>query len=406
MTYIRGWFLRTQVVRRAACVAAWLLLGILGLTSVALAQEIRYIYDDLSRLVGVVDQQGNVAEYVYDAVGNILEIRRLTANPSVNVAITLVSPTKGPVGATVQILGKGFSITPAENQVAFNGTPASVMAATATSVTTTVPSGATSGPVTVTTPLGSAASPEPFIVVSPVAVAPLEVAVFPRLPVQFNANVPVTWRVNLIDGGNATVGTITTGGLYQAPAAVPAPATVTVTALSQQDPRLSATAQVTILTPPSPLVAQPVSLGFPPTVPPPLVAAPLVAPLVSLGVVPPPPPAPANVLMTTTVSLAIAPVITTTMPNAATQGAANLTFTLQGVGFTGATDVQFLLNGAPDPTITVTGLTASPDGTQATGTLSVDPQAALGPRVITIVTPNGTSGALGIGGNLFQVTSP
>lgn len=32
------------------------------------AQEIRYLYDDLGRLVGVVDQQGNAAEYVYDAV--------------------------------------------------------------------------------------------------------------------------------------------------------------------------------------------------------------------------------------------------------------------------------------------------------------------------------------------------
>ncbi len=50
----------------------------LGLLVIALAifaapapgQEVRYFYDALNRLVGVVDAQGNGAEYIYDAVGN------------------------------------------------------------------------------------------------------------------------------------------------------------------------------------------------------------------------------------------------------------------------------------------------------------------------------------------------
>src|SRR5262245_2695567 len=49
----------------------------LALTTLALAQQpptIQYIYDDLNRLIKVIDPAGNVAEYVYDAVGNILEI--------------------------------------------------------------------------------------------------------------------------------------------------------------------------------------------------------------------------------------------------------------------------------------------------------------------------------------------
>ena len=37
---------------------------------------IHYLYDDLDRLVGVVDQQGNVATYTYDAEGNATEDRR------------------------------------------------------------------------------------------------------------------------------------------------------------------------------------------------------------------------------------------------------------------------------------------------------------------------------------------
>ena len=42
----------------------------------------------------------------------------------------------------------------------------------------------------------------------------------------------VTWSVNGMAGGNATVGTITTGGLYTAPASVPTQNVVTVKATS------------------------------------------------------------------------------------------------------------------------------------------------------------------------------
>jgi len=38
--------------------------------------SVYYVYDDLNRLVAVVDQQGNAATYTYDAVGNILKIDR------------------------------------------------------------------------------------------------------------------------------------------------------------------------------------------------------------------------------------------------------------------------------------------------------------------------------------------
>jgi YD repeat-containing protein len=35
---------------------------------------VQYVYDDLGRLVKVVDQNGNVATYNYDAAGNLLSI--------------------------------------------------------------------------------------------------------------------------------------------------------------------------------------------------------------------------------------------------------------------------------------------------------------------------------------------
>jgi len=59
-------------------------------------------------------------------------------------------------------------------------------------------------------------------------------------------NTQVTWQVNTITGGNATVGAISTAGVYTVPATVPSPATVTVTAISVADSTRSASAMVTI----------------------------------------------------------------------------------------------------------------------------------------------------------------
>ncbi len=60
------------------------------------------------------------------------------------------------------------------------------------------------------------------------------------------SNTTVTWQVNGVTGGNSTVGTIATSGLYTAPASVPNPATVTVRAVSQADTTKSASASVNI----------------------------------------------------------------------------------------------------------------------------------------------------------------
>ena len=65
------------------------------------------------------------------------------------------------------------------------------------------------------------------------------------------SNTDVTWQVNTIQGGNDTVGTITSMGLYTAPAQVPDPATVTVTAVSKATDVANAMAAVTITTAPS-----------------------------------------------------------------------------------------------------------------------------------------------------------
>lgn len=60
------------------------------------------------------------------------------------------------------------------------------------------------------------------------------------------ANTSVTWSVNGVTGGSASMGMITSSGLYTAPADLPSPTTVQVTATSQADPTKFATAQLNI----------------------------------------------------------------------------------------------------------------------------------------------------------------
>jgi YD repeat-containing protein len=124
---------------------------------------VNYVYDDLGRLAGVIDVNGNAAEYSYDAVGNILSISRFTGT---QVSIINFSPESGPIGAAVTINGTAFSSTASQNTVQFNGTAAVVSSATNSQLQVTVPSSAAPGPISVTSPNGSATSTENFTVTS------------------------------------------------------------------------------------------------------------------------------------------------------------------------------------------------------------------------------------------------
>jgi len=63
----------------------------------------------------------------------------------------------------------------------------------------------------------------------------------------------VNWLVNNVAGGNSTVGTIDTTGLYTAPGAPLSPALVTITAVSQANSAVSGTYPVTIVATPTAL---------------------------------------------------------------------------------------------------------------------------------------------------------
>jgi YD repeat-containing protein len=144
------------------------LICVLALAASLFAQggTIRYIYDELGRLVGVIDASGNAAAYHYDAVGNLLSITRTI---STEVAIIEFTPDAGPIGQTVTIDGTGFSATPGQNTVTFNGTAASVSSATTTRLVVTVPASATTGIISITSPNGSANSSTSFVVTTSMA---------------------------------------------------------------------------------------------------------------------------------------------------------------------------------------------------------------------------------------------
>ncbi len=64
------------------------------------------------------------------------------------------------------------------------------------------------------------------------------------------SNGSVVWRVNDIVGGNSTLGSVSATGVYTAPAGVPTPATVTISAVAAADAAQSGSAVITVLAAP------------------------------------------------------------------------------------------------------------------------------------------------------------
>jgi RHS repeat-associated protein len=138
------------------------------------ATAITYGYDELGRLVAVSDPAQGAAKYGYDAAGNLTSITRQAVTV---VSIASFGPKSGPTGTTVTIYGTGFSATPSQNTVKFNGTTATVASASATQIVATVPGAATTGTISVTAPGGSATSTGSFTVAAAPAITGLSTAV-------------------------------------------------------------------------------------------------------------------------------------------------------------------------------------------------------------------------------------
>ena len=176
--------------------------------------------------------------------------------------LSSIAPTSMPPGAfTLTLNGANF----APGAVVFFGTTAltttrvSATQVTATGTATSAQAGAVA--VTVQNPnpgmISSNALNEQVTNTPAVAVtlAPASVSVRAGQTQIFVAtvtgtsNTGVTWWVNGVSGGNATVGTINASGGYTAPAALPSPNTVTVTAISAADATKKGNSGVTVENP-------------------------------------------------------------------------------------------------------------------------------------------------------------
>jgi hypothetical protein len=217
--------------------------------------------------VGLIDSAGQyVAPSIVPNPAVVTVRATSTASPTSSGAasvtiiplpnISSVSPSPVPAGSfTLTVNGVGFV---GGSVVAFDGVALATTFVSSTTLTATgnAPSPKSSVPVVVNTPDGEVSNTAFVNVTAPppvaIAISPTSASVRVRQNKQFTAtvqntaNTSVTWKVNGIVGGNSTVGTISTSGVYRAPNSVPNSAVVTVSATSNADPTKSATASVTI----------------------------------------------------------------------------------------------------------------------------------------------------------------
>ncbi len=158
-------WLRALMCLGLAVVAAWT--GPRSALASPPTTAIRYVYDADGHLKAVINPASETALYGWDPAGNLTSIG---LKSSAKLSIVQLAPVRGAAGETVTISGTGFSTTPSSDTVKFNGTAATVSAATALSLTVKVPTGATSGTVTVqTTTEGPVTSVQTFTVASTLA---------------------------------------------------------------------------------------------------------------------------------------------------------------------------------------------------------------------------------------------
>jgi len=154
-------------------------------------------------------------------------------NPATGSSTTVIAPASGTFNVTLTVTDDAGKVDQATVTVSSTAATSSAPATAGTTACLTaisVPSGVT---VSVSPPTGSLQAGSGTTETLTATVGN-------------TVNTQVTWQVDTVTGGNATVGTISTSGVYMVPATVPSPATVTITAVSVADPTRSGSATITI----------------------------------------------------------------------------------------------------------------------------------------------------------------
>jgi gliding motility-associated-like protein len=110
------------------------------------------------------DFDPSACEYELTSTATDIYILKLAQGPAVpEPSITSFDPPAGPPGTEVIITGTNFDPTPSNNTVLFNGTTATVISSTSTTIVTTVPSGASDGEISVSIGCATATSSDDFV---------------------------------------------------------------------------------------------------------------------------------------------------------------------------------------------------------------------------------------------------
>jgi len=128
--------------------AVWLLCGVMFWAGTVQSQSTSYVHDANGRVVAVTANNSASVQYGYSALGHAGQISAPLS--SSQLAIFTFVPMHGSAGAQITLQGQGFSPSPANDSVSFNGTVATVLSASATQLIVAVPVGATTGPISVT----------------------------------------------------------------------------------------------------------------------------------------------------------------------------------------------------------------------------------------------------------------
>lgn len=192
----------------------------------------------------------------------------VSASAKVSFTPTTVSVSVSPVSATVQVSkSQQFNATVSGTNYTgvnwlVNGVSGgnSSVGMISSSGLYTAPSSVPAGSISVTAqssaqPAATASASVSVLPVSiTVSISPTSASVVTGQTEQFSAyisgtsNTAVTWLVSGVVGGNGSVGTISSAGLYSAPSTVPS-GSVTVTAKSTANPSSSASASVSVISP-------------------------------------------------------------------------------------------------------------------------------------------------------------
>lgn len=214
----------------------------------------------------------------------------LTVNPPALVSIA-VTPANSTItsGTSEQLTATGTYTNGSTSNLTSSVTWTSSNSSVATISSTGLASSSAVGTVSITASLGSISGSTNLTissgVLSSIAVTPANPSVSLSATQQFTAtgtyadgttqnltSTGVTWSAGGAVGGNSTVGTISSAGLYQAPSVLPSPAQVTITATSTTNSSIAGLTAVTLtqisvsVSPSSPLVEAAMTFQFTATV--------------------------------------------------------------------------------------------------------------------------------------------